>query len=75
LKRKPYKFIKFLRMSTWKTVTAVTLKMLCCFKHGKRKPSIHLMSLFILYFTRHLNVEIISGRISGLHRIFSRQNQ
>jgi hypothetical protein len=29
-----------------------------CFKYVKRKPSIHMMSLFISYFTRHLKGEL-----------------
>jgi hypothetical protein len=39
----------------------------CCFnyRYWKRKSSIHLRPLFISYFTRHLNVELISDRISG----------
>jgi hypothetical protein len=38
------------------------------FKFGGKKTSIHLISLFISYFTRHLNIELISG----LHRISGR---
>jgi hypothetical protein len=59
LKREPSRYIKFPKKFLLDIVngTAFIFKN-SMFKYRKTKPSVHLMSLFISYFSRHLKVEL-----------------